>query len=260
LFGVFLVLAIFETLLGLLLVALSWHDGRTMARLAAEGVRAEAAIEDVDVHFTRGWKIVKLKLAWTDTAGTTRRQTVTLSDELAPVVISGDRAIRPSLPIKYLPADPSADVLFLDDAERQSAVKSNAMFVGELVLGLGALALVGLYIARRHVRRKYPALPASFTSLSGIRTERRPTNSFFRVFMRFKYVTAPLLGGIIYGLRYLGVYDIVETLTGLSERAIWFMLVLAAVAVMGISGWCYDRYGEWRAEMQPQGSMPSANS
>jgi len=264
LFGVILAIVVVEMLLGVFLVSYAWFDAREMERLATEGIQAEAAIESVDVRFSRGWKIVELKLAWT-AAGTTRRQTVQLDEELAPRVVLGHRAIRPTVPIKYLPAEPDANVLFLDDVGRRWEVNMSGTRVGASLLGLGALVLAILYSIRRQVRRKYPALPASYTSWPSWpnirdRIRMKQTNSFMRVFMQYKYITAPFLAGLTYGLKYIGLFDVLESLAGLSERGAWLILILASVVIMSISGWCYDRYGEWRAATRPQDSIPSVTS
>ena len=261
LFGLVFLSIVIETFLFIFFFGVSWLNSRELERLTTEGVQVEATIENVDVYFVYlGVKIVKLDLAWTDAAGTTRRQTVTPSDEIAARVVSGRRAIRPTLPVKYLSGERDATVLLLNDASRKNEVNSFYMRAGAVGLGLCALGLAILYVVRRHIRRKYPELPASFTSWPKYRDQFRRTNSFFRIFMQYKYVTVPLLVGLTYALKYTGLFEIIESLTGLSEYWTWVVLTCACILILGISGWCYDRYGEWRSQTRPQDPTPSVTS
>jgi len=207
--------------------------------------------------------MVDLNLAWTDAAGLTRRQKVTKRSDFNPKIVWGRRVLRSTLPIKYLPDERDAEALLLDDADRQNKANIEGVRFGVIGLGLSALALAILYAVRRYVRGKYPGLPASFTSwpdIRAIRARRAQKNSFRRVFWRYKQYTIPLLGGFAYGLKYTGLFDAIESLTGLSEIWTWFIVIVALFYILDIAGECHDRYGEWRSQTPPQNTPPSVTT
>jgi len=256
----------------LLLVAVEaplcvFFHARTLERLSAEGALAQATVESVRFWHLRllgldmPGGMVDLNLVWTDAAGGTRRQKVTRSSDFDPQIVSDHRVLRSVLPIRYLPQDRDADVLLVDDASRDSKANADLMRLGLIGLGLCALALWVLYAVRRHVRRKYPALPASFTSwpdVGAIRSRMWQTNSFRRVFWQYKQYTIPLLGGFVYGLKYFGLTERIESFTGLSESWVWFALAIVPFWIMDIAGSCHDRYAEWRSRTRGQNTTPTA--
>jgi hypothetical protein len=256
-FGLVLAIVAVETPLAVFFIAGSWFDTQKLERLTTEGIAAEATVDGVNVRSGRYVTEVSLDLIWTDATGATRHKAARLSEYFAPTVASRGRALRPTLPIKYLPGEPDADVLFLDDAARQHEANRDLMSIGAVGLALCALALAILYAVRRHVRRKYPELPASFTSWPSFRTRGKGTNTFMRVYLQHAYFTAPLLVALIYGLKYIGLLEKIESVTGWSEGWAWFIVAFAFIATLSACGWCYDRYGDWRSQTQSQPSTPS---
>jgi hypothetical protein len=258
-FGILSLILIVELPLSLFFIAGAAYEAPRLERLLTRGLTAEATIDGVDVHRSRYGTTYKLNLSWTDAAGATRHQTVGLSEDFAPKIVSYDRATRSSLPIKYLADDPDADVLPVDDIDRARYSNSHLMSTGITFLAVCVALFVGLFAVRRYVRRNHPDVPATSTTWFKVNASgpKRPLNTFMRVFLKHSYFTIPALGVLIYALKWYGLFEPLEDLAGWTEYWIGLVVALLMVGTIGISGWCYDRRVEWRALERAEGSAPS---
>jgi hypothetical protein len=258
-FGFLSLILIAELPLALFFIAIASYDGPRLEKLLAQGLTAEATIDSVDTDSSRYGTTYDLNLSWPDPTGATRQKKVRLSEDFAPKIVSHGRATKPSLPIKYLADDPDADVLPVGDIDHARYANSHLMNAGITFLALCVALLVGLWVVRHHVRRKYPDVPAEYTSFKlNLKGQKRPRNTFTRVFLQHSYFTVPALGALIYALNWAGLFEPIEDLTGWTEYWVGLVLVVLMVVTLGICGWCYDRYVEWRALQRPEGSPASA--
>jgi hypothetical protein len=259
-FGVLSLILIFELPLSLFFLAGAAYEGPHLKKLLAQGLMAEATIDGVDVHSSRYRTTYKLNLSWTDATGATRHKAVELSEDFAPKIVSHGRATRSSLPIKYLADNPDADVLPVGDIDHARYTNSHAMSVGITLLAVCVTLFVGLWSVRRHVRRNHPDVPAAYTSWFKINVtgQKRPRNTFMRVFLEHGYFTIPALAALIYSLKWAGLFAPIEDLTGWTEYWVGLAVALLMLAPLSICGWCYDRYVEWRVLQRPEGEAPAA--
>jgi hypothetical protein len=257
-FGVLSIILIFELALSLFFIAGAAYEGPRLERLLTQGLTAEATIDGVDVHRSRYGTTYKLNLSWSDAAGATRHQTIRLSEDFAPKIVAHGRAIKSPLPIKYLADDPNADVLPVGDIDHARDVSS--MSFGITSFTTCVALFVGLFAVRRYVRRNHPDVPAAYTTWFKVNASgpKRPLNTFMRVFLKHSYFTIPALGVIIYALKWYGLFEPFEDLTGWTEYWIGLVVALLMVGIISISGWCYDRHVEWQAMQRAEGSTPAA--
>jgi hypothetical protein len=262
-FGFLSLIMIVELPLSLFFLAMAVYEAPRLEKLLAQGLMAEATIDGVDVHSSRYGTTYKLNLSWTDATGATRHKAVELSEDFAPKIVSHGRATKSSLPIKYLADDPEADVLPVGDIEHARYANSHLMNAGITLFTTCVALFVGLFAVRRYVRRNHPDVPAAYTTwfnlnLKGQKGQQRVTNTFMRVLLRYRLFTVPALGALLVVLKVAGVLDPIEDFTGWTNY--WVFLGVGALMVFTISvcGWCYDRYREWRAKRQADGSAPGA--
>jgi hypothetical protein len=258
-FGFLSIILIVELPLALFFIAIAAHEGPRLEKLLSQGLTADATIDGVDVHSSRYGTTYKLNLSWTDAAGATRHKTMDVSEDFAPKIISHGRATQSSLPIKYLADDPDADVLPVGDIDRAHYTNSHGMSVGITLFAVCVALFVGLCAVRRHVRRNHPDVPAAYTSWFKLNAagQKRPRNTFMRVFLQHGYFTIPALAALIYTLKWAGLFAPLEDLTGWTEYWVCLVVALLMVATLSVSGWCYDRHREWRALQRPEGSAPA---
>jgi hypothetical protein len=245
--------------LSLFFLAGAAYEGPHLKKLLAQGLTAEATIDGVDVHSSRYGTTYKLNLSWTDATGATRHKAAELSEDFAPKIVSHGRATKSSLPIKYLADDPDADVLPVGDIDHARYANAHLLSAGITLFATCVALFVGLFAVRRYVRRNHPDVPAAYTTWFKLNASgtKRPRNTFMRVFLGHSYFTIPAMAALIYTLKWAGLFEPLEDLTGWTEYWIGLVVALLMVGTLSICGWCYDRHVEWRTMQRPEGQAPT---
>jgi hypothetical protein len=240
-------------------IATAARDELRLEKLLTQGLSVDATIDNVDVRSSNFGTSNLVQLSWKDATGATRHQTVQLFENFVPKIVSNGRVIRSSLPIKYLADYRGVDVLPLDDAHRAQEAGRDLMHFEIGVLAICAVFFAALWVVRGHVRRNHPDVPASFTAWCEF--ERPPVNTFTRVFLvEHRFLTISLGAALFCILIWSRVFEPLEDLTGWTAYWISVAVTYLTMFSLGISGWCYDRYREWRAEQQQKDSLRSMAS
>ncbi len=136
---------------------IGWSDAERTARIASQGVEADAAITGATrKKRRRSGTSYALNIAWKDSKGELRKaDDILISHRLAERVIRDDRIVMETTRVKYLPDEPEkSGVILVEDADEQASLDSGMTYAG---LGAGAIGIVGsglfFGLGRRRSRR-----------------------------------------------------------------------------------------------------------
>jgi hypothetical protein len=129
------------------------QDATAMKEVMANGQDATAVIDSGTIRKgRRSGTSFSINLAWTDPAGA--KQTadkVSISTNLADKIIVGDKIIRDTVKIKYLPGAADQKPVIIEDAAYQ--IKTNEELV-PVMIGAGVLGAIGAAFMLMRARRQ----------------------------------------------------------------------------------------------------------
>ena len=143
----------------------SYTEVQKFNRISAEGVEATAVIDGGESHSgRRSGTTYKVHAIW-DANGTERAENITISSAYAHKIIQDDYLTIESAQIKYLPNEPTAEAVVVEDIPNQIENSTLMIYLGA---GAGVVGLIGSAIFFLGGRKKKAEPPKPATSTSNL--------------------------------------------------------------------------------------------
>lgn len=133
--------------IGPFLAYMSWEDNRHITNVKENGVETVAVIEGATLTTKRRRSdSYTIDLGWKDEGGEIRRaKEVSISSGYAKTIISDDKLIASTVPIKYLSDKPGVKPIVLPDVANQEDTNDFMIQAGGIGGGVGILGALGWF-------------------------------------------------------------------------------------------------------------------
>ena len=145
--------ALVATAIGAGFAGYAAYDGYEARRILANGVETTAIVDQMtEVTGRRRATTYTIDVSWIDQSGTPRKDVLDITNEFARQNLDGNQVLLTDVTLKYLPNEPSAKPIVVENSALQLSQDANNLQLGGIGAGLAGLLSLLLFVFRRKAK------------------------------------------------------------------------------------------------------------